>query len=61
MQKNIGKADRIIRFVLAILILALAFWRESWILGAISLFVFYEAFAGWCAFYQLIGKNSCKK
>lgn len=59
MQKNIGTTDRLIRLAIAILLLLFAIWQESWIIGAISLFTFYEALASWCVFYQLIGKNSC--
>lgn len=59
MKKNIGTADRVIRLVLAILLLLFAIWQKSWIVGIISLFTFYEALTSWCIFYQLIGKNSC--
>ena len=47
------------RLILAILLLAYGYWQGSWIALGFSLFTFYEVWAGWCAFYQLIGKNSC--
>lgn len=59
MKKNIGTQDRIIRFVIGLLLLALAWWQMSWIALALALFTFYEALASWCIFYQLIGKSSC--
>lgn len=59
MQKNIGTPDRIFRLILSILFFGAAFWLSSWILAAIALFVLYEAVAGWCLFYQIIGKNTC--
>jgi hypothetical protein len=59
MKKNIGIPDRLTRFALAVLILLYSWWQSSWIAFTISLFVFYEALAGWCVLYQLIGKNSC--
>ena len=59
MKKNIGINDRILRLFFGIGLLALAWWQSSWILLAFSIFCFYEALASWCAFYQLIGKNSC--
>jgi hypothetical protein len=59
MKSNIGTPDRLIRLVIAILFLAAAWWESSWILFVISLFVFYEALVGWCALYQILGKNSC--
>ncbi|MBS4171496.1 Uncharacterized protein NEOC95_002246 [Neochlamydia sp. AcF95] len=59
MQKNIGTADRIIRFTLAFLLGGLAFQFKSWLLGVMALFTLYEALASWCLLYHLIGKNSC--
>ncbi len=59
MKKNIGKSDRIIRFILACGLFVLAFWLQSWILAAFGLFTLYEALASWCVLYQLIGKNTC--
>lgn len=59
MKSNIGNNDRLIRLALAIILIGLAWWASSWILLIVSLFVFYEAFVGWCALYQILGKNSC--
>lgn len=59
MKKNIGTKDRLIRLALAIALLLFAFIEKSWIALAASAFVFYEAIAGWCLFYQMIGKNTC--
>lgn len=59
MHKNIGTSDRLIRLAIAILLLIDAWWIGSWIMLAFGLFVLFEAIVGWCAFYQLIGKNTC--
>lgn len=59
MKSNIGKVDRFIRLALAVLLLIYAFWQGSWIAFGFSIFTFYESWVGWCAFYQLIGRNSC--
>lgn len=59
MQKNIGKTDRWIRFILGGLVLFYAWWQASWVALAFALFIFYEVVASWCIFYQLIGKNTC--
>ena len=63
MKKNIGTPDRIVRLVLAILFFIGIFFTSNVvgqiILGAASLFTVYEALVGWCAFYALIGKNTC--
>jgi phytoene desaturase len=63
MQKNIGTPDRIIRFILFVLIVFAA-WRVDLlflkiILGFIALFVLYEVLFSWCALYSLLGKNTC--
>ncbi len=58
-SKNIGTADRVFRFLIALLLLALAYWKSSWILFASSLFVFFESFMSWCILYQILGKSSC--
>lgn len=60
MNKNIGTTDRVFRLVLACCLLAWASWQSSWIAALIGLFILYEALASWCAFYQLIGKNTCE-
>jgi len=57
--RNIGTPDRILRLVIASLLFIYAYVYGSWLSTAIGLFVLYEALAGWCALYQLIGKNSC--
>lgn len=40
-------------------LLALAYWKMSWILLIIGLFVLFESFMSWCVVYQILGKNSC--
>lgn len=59
MKKNIGTADRLIRLSLGIAFFAYAYWQSSWIALIFALFTFYEALAGWCLLYQLLGKSSC--
>ena len=59
MKKNIGLSDRIIRFIIAVIVLIYAIWQWSIIALLIAIFTFYETFASWCILYQLLGKNSC--
>ena len=56
---NIDKSGRILRFVIAVLLLVYAIGYGSWLALLGSIFVFFEALRGWCALYQLLGKNSC--
>jgi hypothetical protein len=59
MKKNIGTADRVLRFIIGLILLAFGIWQNSWLAIACALFTFYEAFASWCIFYQFIGKDTC--
>ena len=58
-KKNIGTADRFLRLSIAILLLALAYFKGSWILLLAGLFVLFEAAFSWCVLYQILGKSSC--
>jgi len=64
MKKNIGKFDRLVRLFLGLICLIIALLTPfSWVaritILVIGLFTIYEALVGWCAFYALIGKNTC--
>ncbi|MBU6310488.1 DUF2892 domain-containing protein [Patescibacteria group bacterium] len=58
--QNIGRADRILRLVLAIALFVLAI-TTNWspILIFFSGFALFEAIFSWCGFYAAIGKNTC--
>ncbi len=58
-KKNIGTKDRVIRLVIAIILLGYAAWQKSMICLAAGLFTLYEAVASWCIMYQILGKSSC--
>lgn len=60
LTKNIGFSDRLFRFLIALALLAYAYWKSSWIALGFSFFVFFEVFFSWCILYQLFGKNSCR-
>lgn len=59
-SRNIGKVDRIIRAVVGLVLVSLAFIGPAnpwFLLGLIPLFT---AVVGWCPPYQLLGINTCK-
>ncbi len=64
MKKNIGTQDRLLRLAIAIVIGISILFVDAIILkivlALISLFVLYEALAGWCALNALLGKNTCQ-
>ncbi len=63
MKKNIGTPDRLLRLTIAVVVGVGILFTDSvvlqMLLAVTSLFVLYEALAGWCAFYAIIGKNTC--
>jgi hypothetical protein len=61
LKKNIGTPGRLLRATLGVLLLGYAVWKGSWIAGLAGVFTLFEAYASWCIFYALIGKNSCPR
>lgn len=60
MKPNVGKADMIVRIVLAIVIFALGYYFKSWWALA-GLLPLVTAFARWCPAYKVLGISSVKK
>ena len=61
MQANVGNADRIIRIVLGIALLALLAFGEGgvrWV-GLIGIVPLATAFIRWCPAYAIFGMNTC--
>lgn len=59
MKKNIDMTGRVLRFIIAVILLVYAYIAWSWIALVLGLFTLYEALASWCILYQILGKNSC--
>ena len=59
MKTNIGKADKTVRIIIGVVILALGFWFKSW-LGLIGIVPIVTALIGWCPAYLPFGINTCK-
>ena len=60
MKKNVGSADKIIRIILGVLIIALGIYNQSW-LGLVGIAPLFTAFISWCPVYSLIGVSTDKK
>jgi type IV secretory pathway TrbD component len=60
MKKNVGGADRIIRIVLGVVILAVGLITQSW-WGLIGLVPLLTAGMNFCPLYTIIGINTVKK
>ncbi|MBK7499932.1 MAG: DUF2892 domain-containing protein [Ignavibacteriales bacterium] len=60
MKANVGSADRIIRFILGVIILALGFYFKSW-WGIVGIVPIITGFLNFCPAYSLIGVSTKKK
>ena len=66
MTKNVGKTDKIVRIVLAIILAALDYFEVvkggySWVLSIVAIVLFVTALINFCPLYTLLGKNTCEK
>lgn len=63
MTQNLGKLDRILRFVLAVWFLGpwapqfTVAWA-NWLILAIGLIALIESFIGWCGLHHIFGINN---
>lgn len=60
LRRNIGRKDRRIRLFAGIFFFFIGIGSWSITLMVIGGFFFYEAFSGWCIFYALTGKSTCR-
>ncbi len=65
MTKNIGKTDKIVRIVLAVVLAGLDFFEVvkggfSWVLSVIAIVLLVTALINFCPLYTLLGKNTCE-
>ncbi|MDD3732161.1 MAG: DUF2892 domain-containing protein [candidate division Zixibacteria bacterium] len=60
MNKNIGTADKIIRIIVGIIIIALGIYYRSW-WGLLAVIPLGTAVFGFCGLYPLLGINTCKR
>jgi hypothetical protein len=59
MKCNVGKADKIIRIILGLVIIAVGFYFKSW-WGAIGVVPIFTALIGWCPLYAPFKISTCK-
>jgi uncharacterized membrane protein HdeD (DUF308 family) len=62
MRQNLGKLDRIFRFVAGIWLLGFPPWfTDAWpgcLMLVIGLFLLFESFSGFCALHDWLGINN---
>ncbi|MEW6195256.1 MAG: DUF2892 domain-containing protein [Bacteroidota bacterium] len=59
MIKNMGSADKVIRIILGVVIIALGIYFQSW-WGLIGILPLFTALVGWCPAYMPFGISTCK-
>jgi len=60
MNKNVGTADRVVRIIIGLIILALGIYYKSW-WGLLAVIPLGTAVVGFCGLYPLMGINTCKR
>ena len=60
MIRNVGSADRALRIVAGLAIVAAGVYFESW-WGAVGLLPLFTGSTGWCPAYLPFGINTCRK
>jgi hypothetical protein len=61
MEKNVGTIDKSIRILLAVVLIALGYIYNIWVLYIIALIPFITAFVSFCPLYTLFRFNTKKK
>jgi hypothetical protein len=59
MKQNVGKIDKIIRIVLAVVFAALAYYFKIWWLYIFAAAALITATIGYCGLYTILGINTC--
>ena len=61
MTRNVGTIDRILRIVVGLGLISLAFWGPKTPWGWLGVLPLITATLGWCPPYSLLGINTCSR
>lgn len=61
MKTNMGNIDRLLRFVVGALLIALTLMGSIGVWGWIGVVPLVTSLIGFCPLYRIIGVNTCKK
>ena len=59
-KKNVGNTERLIRFIVGAILVALVFVGPQTPFGWIGLVLIFTAVVGWCPPYAILGISTCK-
>jgi hypothetical protein len=57
-KQNVGDADKLVRFALAIIIGAVGFYNKSW-WGLLAIVPLLTGLLSFCPLYKIFGLNTC--
>jgi len=60
MKCNVGKTDKVIRFILGIIIAAVGYYYKSW-WGLAGVVLIFTALVSWCPIYFSLGLRTRKE
>ncbi len=61
MQGNVGKTDQMIRYILAIVLIAVSIITEIYWILIPAIVVGFTAATSWCALYKVLGIDTLKR
>jgi heme/copper-type cytochrome/quinol oxidase subunit 2 len=61
MQGNVGKTDQMIRYILAIVLIAVSIITEIYWILIPAIIVGFTAATSWCAIYRIFGIDTLKE
>ena len=59
MKKNVGSLDKVLRWVIGLVIIALGILFQSW-WGLLGILLLLTGSIGWCPLYLPFGLSTCK-
>jgi hypothetical protein len=61
MKTNIHPADRILRIIVGLFLMSLAFWGPASLWFLLGIVPFTTGLMGWCPLYSIFGISTCKR
>lgn len=58
-MKNVGSIDRVLRIIVGLGVISLAFWGPHTLWGWLGLIPLVTALIGWCPLYAVLGIRTC--
>ena len=60
MTKNVAGVDRVIRIILGLLIISLAFWGPKSLWAFLGIIPLLTGLVSWCGLYAVLGLSTCQ-